>query len=130
MLFRSLGGDGADRIHGGLGFDKLFGELGADRLWGDGGADWFVFKGAGALDGGDRIEDYQDGVDKIVLEKLGITAFKSGGSAGSVFAHDLANGDVSVDVVTSAGVAFSIQLADTYGTLHAADLSMADFLFL
>ena len=29
-----------------------------------------------------------------------------------------------------AGVAFSIQLTDAYGTLHAANLSMADFLFL
>jgi Ca2+-binding RTX toxin-like protein len=124
-----LGGAGNDQMHGDAGNDHIFGEAGHDQLWGGAGADWFVFKGAGALDGGDIIEDYEDGVDRIVLEKLGVTAYKVGGAAGTVYAHDLSNGDVSVDVTTSAGVKFSIQVADPHHTLSAANFSAADFVF-
>ncbi|UVO52503.1 hypothetical protein M0208_11750 [Sphingomonas sp. SUN019] len=107
----------------------MFGETGADDLTGNGGADWFVFKGYGALDGGDRILDFENGIDRIVLEKLGVTRYAAGGAAGSVFATDLADGNVQLDVVTSAGAHFGITLVDANGTLNAAGIAANDFLF-
>ena len=111
------------------GFDKIFGELGSDRLWGGSDADWFVFKGAGALDGGDHIEDFENGLDHIVLEKLGVGSYRAGGGAGTVYAHDLASGAVGLDVVTSTGIKMSIVVEDPAGTLNAASFSAADFIF-
>jgi Ca2+-binding RTX toxin-like protein len=125
-----LGGDGADNLYGDAGFDKLVGEAGADRLWGGAGADWFVFKGAGALGGGDRIEDFQDGVDRIVLEKLGVTKYAAGGGLGTVFARDGAGGNVFLDVVTSAGAKFSIDVADPTASLTAANFTASDFILV
>jgi Ca2+-binding RTX toxin-like protein len=124
-----IGGSGADEIHGGAGDDIIIGELGADKLWGDAGADRFVFKGAGALDGGDTIMDFQDGLDRISIEKLGVTKYADGGAPGTAFAHDLADGDVSIHVVFSAGAKFDITIADPGHTLTAANFSAADFLF-
>jgi hypothetical protein len=66
---------------------------------------------------------------RIVLEKLGLTGFQSGGSTGTVSARDLANGEVSIDVVTSAGVAFAIHLADPFDTLSAVRITTVDFIF-
>ena len=87
-----FGGDGADRLTGGAGGDQLFGGTGTDRLWGDVGndslngdqgndrldggagrdtlrggigADTFVF--SGVLAGADRILDFADNVDTLVL---------------------------------------------------------------
>ena len=123
------GGSGADTLMGDAGNDTLIGELGADKLFGGTGADWFVFKGARALDGGDRIEDFQDGVDRIIFEKLGISSYRPGGGNGTVFAHDLPNGEVRLDAVTSSGMHFSATVADPGGTLTAASFTAVDFLF-
>lgn len=87
-----FGGDGADRLTGGAGGDQLYGGAGSDRLWGDvgndglngdagddrldggtgrdtlrggSGADTFVFSGVTA--GADRILDFTDNVDTLVL---------------------------------------------------------------
>jgi Ca2+-binding RTX toxin-like protein len=124
------GGDGDDLIHGENGFDKLIGDAGSDRLWGGADADWFVFKGAGALDGSvDRIEDFQDGLDLVVLEKIGVTRFDPNGGAGTVHAVDAANGGVTLLATASTGALLTIELADPLGPLSAASFSAADFLF-
>ena len=64
-----------------------------------------------------------------MLEKLGVKSYQPGGAAGTVFASDLANGDVSLAVVTSSGQHFSIQIADPLSGLTSANFSSADFLF-
>ena len=92
--------------------------------------DGVVGVAAHRLDGGDTIMDFENGIDRIVLEKLGVKSFSSSGAPGTVFAHDLANGDVALDVVTSSGAEFTIQLADPLGTLNAAHLSSADFILV
>ena len=124
------GGAGADDLHGDGGFDRIFGEQGADRLWGGAGADWFVFKGAGALDGGDRIQDFQDGSDRIVLEKLGVTKFAAGGGLGTVYAYAAASGDIILNVVSSAGAEFSVTVDNENGVLQPQHFSAADFIFV
>ena len=59
-----LGRAGADRLIGGDGDDRLDGGTGADILRGDGGVDIFVFVPG---DGVDRIQDFQDGNDRIEI---------------------------------------------------------------
>lgn len=65
-----FGQSGSDRLFGGPGADKLEGGLGADRLTGGSGADVFVFKGRW---GHDRVEDFQNGRDKIDVRGNGFT---------------------------------------------------------
>ena len=87
-----VGGTGLDRLFGGAGIDLLYGGTGDDRLWGDvgndglngdegndrldggagrdtlrsgAGADSFVF--SGVLAGADRILDFTDNVDTLIL---------------------------------------------------------------
>ena len=90
------GAEGADRLSGGAGVDLLYGGAGADRLWGntgddtlsgdagndrlDGGAgrdtlrggagaDSFIFvAGAVGTAGADRILDFTDNIDTLVLD--------------------------------------------------------------
>ena len=58
------GGGGSDRLDGGRGRDRIEGGAGNDTLRGQGGADSFVF----ALgDGRDRIRDFQDDTDSLIL---------------------------------------------------------------
>ncbi len=60
------GQGGDDTIEGGHGDDRLAGATGADVLRGGAGRDTFVFRpGDGA--GGDRVEDFQVGVDRLEL---------------------------------------------------------------
>ena len=58
-----LGGD--DTVEGGAGDDRLNGGAGANVLLGGEGADVFVFDAGGG--GRDRVEDFQVGVDRIVV---------------------------------------------------------------
>lgn len=62
-----LGGSGRDRLSGGAGADRLDGGAGSDRLTGGAGADRFVFANAGAAR--DVITDFQDGLDRIVIDR-------------------------------------------------------------
>lgn len=59
-----LGGNSDDRLFGGTGADKIQSGAGNDVLTGDAGADHFIFEGAG---GQDRITDFQNGIDKLVI---------------------------------------------------------------
>lgn len=60
------GGKGADSLLGGKGRDILFGENGNDKLWGEAGQDHFVLLDG---EGRDRIKDFQDDVDTLILDK-------------------------------------------------------------
>lgn len=65
---RILGSAAAETLAGGAGEDYLHDGAGVDRLTGGAGADVFVF----ARDGqSDRIEDFQDGQDRIDLSDWG-----------------------------------------------------------
>lgn len=67
------GGAGNDSLSGGSGDDVLFGDRGIDRLSGGTGSDLFIFGpetspfGSGGGDNVDRIEDFEAGVDHIML---------------------------------------------------------------
>lgn len=97
------GGAGDDRVFGGAGDDTLFGDSGQDRLFGgygadrlnggraddvliggnldeggDGAADVFIFGSVGAGENGiDRILDFEDGLDRLDLSKLGLSDFET-----------------------------------------------------
>ena len=76
-----------------------------------------------------RIKDFEDGIDKIVFEKIGVKAYNSSGAAGTAFAYDLPDGSVRIDVVTSSNTHFSIFVDDPYNTLSFSNFSSSDFLF-
>lgn len=64
------GGNGDDVLRGGRGSDWLTGGGGNDKIWGGAGSDYFLFDAD--LDNGlDRIRDFDDGQDRIVIEHLG-----------------------------------------------------------
>ncbi|MET1411007.1 DUF5801 repeats-in-toxin domain-containing protein [Roseibium sp. HPY-6] len=65
-----FGEAGNDRLIGGSGADKLAGGADQDTLTGGAGADGFVFaagEGSALLSGADRVTDFQDGIDTIVI---------------------------------------------------------------
>ncbi len=77
------GGDGNDSLYGGLGNDVLIGGSGNDVLVGGDGNDTFTFKSDDTFlrNDFDVIQDFQVGVDKIVLDDWGffsILLFKLG----------------------------------------------------
>jgi Ca2+-binding RTX toxin-like protein len=68
---RLLGGAGDDRIEGGLGNDLIIGGGGSDTLIGGAGRDIFFYNSL--VQGIDAIEDFQPGIDRINLRRLGIS---------------------------------------------------------
>ena len=85
------GQEGGDRVFGDLGNDTIWGELGNDTLWGGqgidvlyggSGADMFLFNNANESGRTfvtmDRIEDYEDGIDKLNLGLIDANANRSG----------------------------------------------------
>ena len=58
------GGAGNDSLWGGAGSDSIYGGLGDDYLVGGDGRDIFVYNNG---DGHDYIDDYEQGVDKIMI---------------------------------------------------------------
>ena len=59
------GGAGDDRLTGGAGDDRLEGEAGSDNLTGGAGTDSFVLNPADT--GIDRVEDFELGIDKLII---------------------------------------------------------------
>lgn len=99
---RIRGGSDDDVLDGGAGADSLFGDNGADVLIGGAGAD-FLKGGAGAdifryVDGaeGDRIADYEDGVDRIDF------SFHSGVSALGDLTIEAINGGADTRITITA----------------------------
>lgn len=68
-----VGNEGADKLFGNEGDDLLNGGLGADLLVGGSGADMFLF---GSETGGkeDRINDFEIGNDKLVLDSVTVAS--------------------------------------------------------
>jgi serralysin len=78
------GGAGSDQLFGSSGPDTLTGGTGDDRLSGGGGADRFVFNSASDSPWsatGDRIQDFQPGIDKIDLSGADANAQAGGNQA-------------------------------------------------
>ena len=65
------GGGGNDRLIGGEGTDQLDGGEGNDILIGQAGADLFLFSGGSSVGEVDRILDFEDGSDTIILSQFG-----------------------------------------------------------
>lgn len=73
--------------------------------------------------------DFQDGVDILVLEKIGIRQYSSSGAAGTVYAYDDPTGGVLIKGYDAAGKVFSVLVDDPANSLSASNFSSADFLF-
>jgi Ca2+-binding RTX toxin-like protein len=80
------GGAGNDTIDGGAGNDTVVGGLGVDRLIGGAGADRFVEDVLGL---GDRVVDFEKGVDKIDVSRIDAKA--GGGDDAFTFVAALTN---------------------------------------
>ncbi|MDO6963850.1 M10 family metallopeptidase C-terminal domain-containing protein [Rhizobium alvei] len=70
---RLIGNRIANDLYGNDGDDSLSGGGGNDRLWGGDGADLFLF---GRNFGRDRIEDFEDGTDRIDLSGFGLPSWR------------------------------------------------------
>lgn len=62
------GGRGNDKLHGGNGEDTITGGKDNDKLWGDGDSDHFVFDQKPGKRHADKIKDFVDGEDLLVLK--------------------------------------------------------------
>lgn len=94
-----VGGRGKDQLDGDAGDDRLTGSIGSDRLKGDAGKDRFIFDDGTAFsttNGQDRISDFEQGRDKIVLDRGTFTALGSKVSFASVQSLDAAGNSASL----------------------------------
>lgn len=66
------GGDGSDRLYGGAGDDEINGGNATDTLTGNAGRDVFVFQ---LFAGDDKITDFEDGIDRILLQPYNLSGF-------------------------------------------------------
>lgn len=117
------GGDGNDVLRSGNGNDTLGGEFGNDSLYGGQGTDIFVIG-----DGQDKIFDFVDGSDQILLangltfDDLSITASTSGGSGTTIstFGGDVIADLVGVDpgLLTSDDFSFTEAVSSTFRTME------------
>jgi serralysin len=91
---RLLGENGMDQLFGGDGNDRLNGGAQDDRLNGGAGADVFLFR---AGTGDDRVQDFQNGLDRLDLCGLGFASVADVRAAaqdhGGDLVIDLGNGD-------------------------------------
>jgi Ca2+-binding RTX toxin-like protein len=118
------GGEGNDVLRSENGNDTLGGEAGNDSLYGGRGDDLFVIG-----DGQDRIFDFADGSDQILLtngltfDDLTITASTTGGSGTTIsgFGSVIANlTGVSPDVITSDDFSFPEAVSSTFRVAEGA----------
>lgn len=65
------GNDGSDRLKGGAGTDNLYGGGGRDNLWGGADADIFFFS-VEDIGRRDAIRDFEDGIDRIAINGMGL----------------------------------------------------------
>lgn len=113
-----FGGAGRDVIIGGAGSDRLFGGVDRDLLTGGSDADKFVFaagEGGVLLSDADRISDFQDGDDKIVIT--------GGLTFGDLTISDDGSGNATIfDNVNNQYIA-------VINGVSSASLSASDFIF-
>jgi Ca2+-binding RTX toxin-like protein len=107
------GGGGNEVIFGEAGNDSLLGGIGNDTLWGGADADRFVFL-AGC--GGDRVGDFEDGIDTLVLDDAlwggGLSVAQVIAAYASVIASDTVFDFGGGNTVTLAGWALPASLGD------------------
>jgi Ca2+-binding RTX toxin-like protein len=129
------GGAGADRLNGQAGNDVLVGGAGADTLSGGDGADRFRFEAASEF--GDRITDFQHGIDHLEFSRAALGNLLPAGDlaagffakgtvatgAGAKLLYDSASGVVRWDA-DGAGGAAPVVVATLTGspTLTADDI--------
>ena len=115
---RLFGGADNDDLIGGVGNDIIVGGAGADLLFGGPGADRFEFSVISDTDRGDRVWDFQAGIDKLVIADLA-------GGTGSI--PDVAFA-VQTDGTTLATIGdplapiFEITVREIFGTISASDI--------
>ncbi len=112
------GGMGNDTLQGGIGNDVLIGSMGDDRLFGGAGSDVyaggagvdrFFFEASDGAGGKDRISDFEDGIDIIVLRGISIVDLKDT-ATGAVISFS--NGsevrlkDITTDLLSADDFAF------------------------
>lgn len=111
-----FGGPGRDTLSGGAGDDVIDGGSGRDLLLGGPGRDSFVFHSA--LDFGDRIDDFQLGIDKLVVADLLAAAGFTGNPATAGYVTATVSGTttaVSYDADGSAGPALARLMVELAG---------------
>ena len=79
--------------------------------------------------GTDTIMDFQDGLDLMIFEKVGITSYSNSHANGTVYAYNRADGNVLIQGHGSSGQVISVLVMDPTRTLDALDFSRADFIF-
>ncbi|MDO5646721.1 calcium-binding protein [Paracoccus sp. (in: a-proteobacteria)] len=106
------GGNGNDSLYGGAGRDRLIAGAGNDQLWGGTNADVFVFARG---DDWSRINDWQDGLDKIEI------------SGTNWWGLSRKQTDAGVEVSFSWGATLTtIEIAGA----KLADIDQSDFIFV
>ena len=110
-----IGGAGNDDLTGGAGNDYLDGKAGNDELTGGVGIDQFVFSTAPGTANLDTIEDFEIGVDRILLSPAAFSAL-SALAPGALDASHFVTGDGAV-----AGDADDFLLYDTTSHLLSYD---------
>ena len=72
--------------------------------------------------------DFQNGLDLLVFEKLGMKQYSSSGASGTLYAYDQAGGDVLIKGQDASGKTISVMIDDPNNSLTAASFSSADFI--
>ncbi|MGG6298161.1 hypothetical protein ACQ4M4_27525 [Leptolyngbya sp. AN02str] len=147
-----LGGSGNDILAGYSGNDRLIGGSGNDFLGGGAGADSFVFDAGAAFTtsrlGKDRIDDFELGVDRIVLDKTTFTTLQSvsgnsfskasefakvtsdaaAATSNALIVYNTSNGRLFYN---SNGASSGFGLGDFFATLNnKANVSASDFVIV
>ncbi|GHC49343.1 calcium-binding protein [Neogemmobacter tilapiae] len=105
------GGSAAESIMGGAGADRIMAGGGDDAIYGNEGADFFVYR---KNHGHDAIQDFQDGVDKIVIEAPGGTNLGSFVKTNFTGGCTISNAALNIEI-TLLGVSKSqISLAEDF----------------
>ena len=125
------GSGGDDKLKGGAGNDTLIGGAGNDWLEGGSGADKFVFSQS-VVNGTDRIQDFEHGVDKLVFTTFDFftsahfTVGSVASGSGAQFIWDETTHILSYDIDGAGGTAaIAIALFTNGAHIDASDILFA-----